>query len=52
MSCAQKVVKVLIVEVTCEASSLVGTRISAETALGGLVEVALRRRIEWMIGSK
>jgi hypothetical protein len=51
-SCAQKVVKVLMVEVTWDASSLVGTRMSAETVFAGLVEVALRRRMEWMIGKR
>jgi hypothetical protein len=31
---------------------LVGTRMSAETVFAGLVEVALRRRMEWMIGKR
>jgi hypothetical protein len=51
-SWAQKVVNVLMVEVTWEASSFVGTRMRAETAFAGLVEEALRRRMEWMIGKR
>jgi hypothetical protein len=45
-------VKVLMVEVTWDASSFVGTRISAETAFAGLVVDAFRRRMEWMIGKR
>ena len=51
-SCAQKVVKVLMVDVTWDASSFVGTRISAETAFVGLVVDAFRRRMEWIIGKR
>jgi hypothetical protein len=45
-------VKVLIVEVTWDASSFVGTKISAEMAFAGLVEDAFRRRMEWMMGKR
>lgn len=51
-SCAQNVVKILMVEVTWDASSFVGTRMRAETAFAGLAEEALRRRMEWMIGKR